>query len=375
MATIDKRGSTYRARVSIKDNGKYKLKSKSGFKTKSEAKAWAAEQEVAKNSNGISMNDSQLFSDYFESWYKLYKRDITENSLRWYARAHAIIEQYLPNVTLANLNRTILQDFFNKLGEEKAYSTSSKLRMYIRAALKNAQYDGLISKDPTVGLVITGNEGKSKDLKFLEEKQMSDLIELMQDIPSIERTISDQMILTALYTGARYQEIAALTPSDIRPGLISINKAWEQYTKSIKETKTKTSNRTISVPIQLTNELMDWSQDKTKHQFIFSETGDTPISSASPNKYLKQHLEEIHSPKIITFHGLRHTHASWLLSKGVDVQYVSERLGHSSVNITLEVYTHLLQNKRQLEEEKSINLLNGVGNFQDKIGQNLDKNN
>lgn len=360
MATIDKRGSTYRARVSVKDGGKYKSKSKSGFKTKSAAKAWAAEQEVAKNTGGINMNDTQLFADYFESWYKLYKTDITENSLRWYSHAHALIEQYLPNVTLGNLNRTILQDFFNKLGSENAYSTSSKLRMYIRAALQNAQYDGLISKDPTVGLVITGNEGKSKDLKFLEEKQMADLLEYIQDIPNLERTISDQMILTALFTGARYQEIVALTPSDIHPGLISINKAWEQYTKKIKETKTKTSNRIISVPVSLTDDLLAWSADKSKHQFIFSQNGAIPVASASPNKYLKKYLEAINSPKIITFHGLRHTHASWLLSKGVDIQYISERLGHSSVNITLEVYTHLLQNKREIESNKSLNLLNNL---------------
>lgn len=361
MATIEKRGTGYMARVSLKINGKYERKSKSGFKTKSQAKAWATEQEALKIQGRNVLGSKQLFADYFENWYKLYKTDITDNSLRWYKHAHKLIAEYLPDVTLDNLNRPIMQSFFNTLGQKFAYSTSKKMRMYVRSAIKNAIYDDLIHKDPTQGIVITGRENKSKELKFLEEAQMSQLVSYIQDIPNTTRSISDQMILVALNTGARYQEIAALTWDDIAEGNISINKAWEQQFKSIKETKTKTSNRDIDVPIQLTNDLLSWKPYKNKHDFMFSYDGTVPVSSVAPNKRLKHILEEIHSPKIITFHGLRHTHASWLLSQGVDTQYVSERLGHASVSITLDVYTHLLQNKREKETEKSVQLLNQIG--------------
>ncbi|KRN77459.1 tyrosine-type recombinase/integrase [Weissella minor] len=357
MASISKVGSTYKVRVSIRDGDNYRRKTKSGFKTKSAAKAWAIEQESLKNTSGLSIGADQLFSNYFEAWYKLYKTDITEASLKWYRHTHRLLVEYLPNVTLEKLSRPILQDFFNQLGTKNAYSTNQKVRMYIRSSLQNAIYDGLIYRDATQGVVITGKDGKSKDLKFLETKQMADVIQLIQSIPIAERTISDEMILTGLYTGARYQEIAALTLSDIKPGLISINKAWEQFEKKIKETKTKTSNRIVDVPVQFTNELMDWGKSSNKHSFIFSKNGKTPVTSAAPNKRLHEILREINSPKQISFHGLRHTHASWLLSQGVDTQYVSERLGHSSVTITLEVYTHLLQNKRETESQKSVNLL------------------
>ncbi|MCT8400837.1 hypothetical protein D0509_03835 [Weissella cibaria] len=52
----------------------------------------------------------------------------------------------------------------------------------------------------------------------------------------------------------------------------------------------------------------------------------------------------------------RHTHASFLISKGIDVAYVSERLGHSSVTITQNTYFHLLSTKRNSESDKTLAL-------------------
>ena len=52
------------------------------------------------------------------------------------------------------------------------------------------------------------------------------------------------------------------------------------------------------------------------------------------------------------FYGLRHTHASILIAKKVDIDYISERLGHSSIQITLRVYSHLLKDRRDKENKK-----------------------
>ncbi|WP_194946746.1 tyrosine-type recombinase/integrase [Bombilactobacillus apium] len=84
------------------------------------------------------------------------------------------------------------------------------------------------------------------------------------------------------------------------------------------------------------------------------------VSDNGANKVLVAALKspEVHSQNIITFHGLRHTHASILISKGVDVDYIAERLGHSDTSITLRVYIHLLQDKRI--EDKN-NALKAIG--------------
>ncbi|WP_243198128.1 tyrosine-type recombinase/integrase [Weissella diestrammenae] len=71
-------------------------------------------------------------------------------------------------------------------------------------------------------------------------------------------------------------------------------------------------------------------------------------------------LSKINANQRITIHGLRHTHASYLLSQGIDIQYVSERLGHADVNITMSVYAHLLNKRRIEENDKTISLFNNL---------------
>ena len=362
MATIEKHGSGYRARINVKVDGKYKRINKSGFKTKSMAKSWVIEQE-ALMAKGVNVESKRmLFSDYYDQWYKRYKTDTSSATRRWYERTSDIIDEYLPGVTLNELTRPVMQDMFNELGRHYSIETTNKIKSHVKQCIQNAIYDEIIYKDPTNGLIITGKGGKSKQLKFLEEHQMKSLIKHIQTISLETRSISDEMILTALNTGARYEEIAALTWNDLEGNSISINKAWEEKDKLIKDTKTEASNRIVDVPTDFITELTTWHPEHRQTDFIFSENGYVPISSRAVNKQLTRDLKAIHSPKMITFHGLRHTHASWLISKGIDIQYVSERLGHASVSMTLRVYTHLLDHTRKSETQKSVQMLNTFNN-------------
>lgn len=359
MATIEKRGKTYTARISLKVNGKYKRKSKSGFTTKTAAKSWAIEQESLKNKGLNTIGASQLFSDYFENWYKLYKTDITKSSLRWYKHSHQMIEWYLPPVTLEKLTRATLQDFFNTLGQHYAYDTCRKVRTFIKSSIKYAMYDGLIHKDPTLDLTITGAESKRSDLKYLEANQLRDLLKYINDIPVCERNASDCMILISCNTGMRYQEVAALTLNDLSDTSIKVDKAYEQFSKIIKTPKTDSSNRDIEVPNKLITDLRIWATYKklTDNDFLFSATGIKPLTSAAPNKRLKYILNQIGSDKQITFHGLRHTHATMLLTQRVYPHYVSERLGHSSYLITMDIYAHIFKEIREKEADETITIL------------------
>ena len=66
---------------------------------------------------------------------------------------------------------------------------------------------------------------------------------------------------------------------------------------------------------------------------------------------------KVKANNIIIFHGLRHTHASILISKGVGVDYISERLGHADTSVTLRVYVHLLKDKRDADNQKALNVI------------------
>ncbi|MBC9118619.1 tyrosine-type recombinase/integrase [Fructobacillus fructosus] len=77
------------------------------------------------------------------------------------------------------------------------------------------------------------------------------------------------------------------------------------------------------------------------------------------NQHLKR-LEKSLGVKKIPFHGFRHTHASLLLANDVLIQYISERLGHENVNITIDVYAHLINEKRDDEEKKATSFLDNL---------------
>lgn len=360
MASFYKRGSTYTASVSIKKNNKYAKKTKSGFRTKTEAKTWATEQEQL-NNTGFNISGSDiLLSKYFKNWHDLYKNDVSTSTKTWYKRVEFYIDEYMPGIKLKEFNRTEAQRFINILGKKYSLETVQKVKNQLHQAIKSAIYDGVIIRDPMADIKATGKDGKNKELKFLEEKQITDLVSYILHKPSSQRSASDMMIYLDIFTGARYEELAGLKWKDVSNNSININKAWISLDNKLSTTKTDSSNRIISIPENVFNEIVNWKPISKANDFVFNNNANKPITSAAANKELKYILNQINSDKLITFHGLRHTHASWLLSKGVDIQYVSERLGHTNVSMTLRVYTHLLSQHRAVEEERSLDILSSI---------------
>ena len=76
------------------------------------------------------------------------------------------------------------------------------------------------------------------------------------------------------------------------------------------------------------------------------------MSNNAVNKTLEHALKRAGIEKVVTFHALRHTHASILLSQGVQLLTVSRRLGHADANITLKTYAHILDDMRLTEAQK-----------------------
>ncbi|MCK8627303.1 site-specific integrase [Fructobacillus cardui] len=190
-------------------------------------------------------------------------------------------------------------------------------------------------------------------MKFLEKDDFQKLIESCKK----STDLTAKMMLMSAFTGMRYAEVAGLTPADvnIEEKTVSINKSWNMVQSKFKPTKTNShSNRVITIPDELVRAIKEW--DMT-NKFVFYGKNGVPPKNDSCNKELKKILEE-HNSKVITMHGLRHTHASFLLANNISIQYVSERLGHADVNITLGIYAHLLNEKRLSENKKALDLLN-----------------
>ncbi|AWO74932.1 site-specific integrase [Geobacillus thermoleovorans] len=362
MASIQKTKSGWRYRVSHKENGKYKTKTKGGFRTKKEAELAAAELEKQLH-KGYDINaGDQLFPEYMRNWFELYKKGKhSQEHDKNVELSVKLVEQYFQGVKLKELTRDMYQKFINEIAENRATETVKKRHTYIKECIKAAIEEGIITRDPTYKIVVKGKKkGKDEELKYLNYEEAKKLIaEIKKDMRP--KYISRYIILFAIATGARFSEILGLTWDcvDFKNRLITINKTWDyKYTNDFADTKTYSSKRTIKIDVDTCKMLKELkkTQNETaiktglrnEKNLVFVNTKMELVSNNAVNKTLKMLCRKL-GLKEVTMHSLRHTHASMLLYRKANIKYISKRLGHKDIGITLQTYSHILDELEQAE--------------------------
>ena len=182
----------------------------------------------------------------------------------------------------------------------------------------------------------------SKEDKF-KEKQKIKYIEtnkIKEVIESITHPITKDFVTVQLLTGLRAGELLAITSKDIdiKNKTLSINKT-KHNSGIFTSPKTLSSVRTIEINNQTLEILMRYM---SASETLF----DTTIQT------LNQNLKKV---KLST-HMFRHTHVALLVEAGVPIKVISERLGHSKIDTTLDIYTHITENMKLDLRSKLINL-------------------
>ena len=149
------------------------------------------------------------------------------------------------------------------------------------------------------------------------------------------------------WLGCRIGEVLALTASDIdlENGTISVSKTYFRRNKTdyITSPKTESSNRQITIPKFLKGEIkeyLDRQYEMAPEDRIF------PITDRAVQKKMKQKTEEA-KLKPIRVHDLHHSHIALLIEKGLQPLVIAQRVGHDSVNTTMNIYGHLYPNKQK----------------------------
>ncbi len=197
----------------------------------------------------------------------------------------------------------------------------------------------------------------------LDSDQVKSMVEKLQGRAMYPKAI------TALFTGIRRGELLALrwTRVDLDAAIIKVREAIEQTKKHglrIKVPKTKNSVRDVTLPDIVVSALRDLRRRQLEERIALGLgrlSDDTLLfprldgTHQSPRAFSKDWADVAGSIGLpVTFHALRHTHASHLIDAGIDVVKISRRLGHASPTVTLKIYAHLFR-KRDDKSTAAIN--------------------
>lgn len=355
---IAKKNKRYYIVVDIGTGEERKQKWLSGFDTKK-----AAEEELPRILNelnqGVYVEPSKLpYSDFLDSWHQNKKNKVSANTHETYK--HMIDKHIKPNLgrfKLNKLNSLAIDNFYSKLEEEgKSTATIKKIHSIIRASLEYALQYQLIKRNPAS--VVKTPTVKHKDIKVWDETQMITFLDFVEDE-------WDHLVYhLALYTGMRKGEILGLKWQDI-DFINNKIRVMRSYSKTgFSEGKTKNAIRVIDIGKDTIDLLikrkkvvsankLQLGEDYDDQDLIICRAVGDPVDVRNVNRRFDKFVERSKLPKI-RFHDMRHTHATLMLKMGVPVKVVSERLGHGSIEMTLNTYTHLLPSM-QLEAVQTFN--------------------
>lgn len=291
-----------------------------------------------------------LLTDYFLKEIETYKKgQVRERTYDKYQANYRFVAENFPNLILEKMTADDYQQILNEYGKTREKATITDFHHQLAWALKRAyNVDGLLKRDVTFDAKIPqGKKPREKKQKFMEIKDMKRLIQELKH----ENTPETNFFLILLKTGLRFAEALGITLNDVdfKKKTVSVNKTLnykgcQKGTRAFAPTKNKYSVRTIIVDDAVLYMLWKNARGADPDESIFYRIKGFQFNSTLNNK-LKRACRKAGVPEV-TLHGLRHEHATYLVSQGISSMAVAERLGHADDSVTRAVYIHRLETEK-----------------------------
>ncbi|HGK8281686.1 TPA: tyrosine-type recombinase/integrase [Streptococcus pyogenes] len=331
-------------------------------RTQTEVKQKAKHAQLDFLSNGSTIHKEAQISNYqelAELWLKSYQ--LTVKPQTFVATKRMLHNHLIPifgSLKVEKLTVSYIQRFINDLSNQLmhygvVHSINRRVLQYgvsLQLIPFNPARDVILPKVP---------KRENKVIKFIASEDLKELLSYMERLANKKYIYYFDYVLYSvlLATGCRFGEAVALEWSDIdlEEGTIDINKNYSRLLKILGTPKSKAGFRVISIDKKTVNMLKLY---KNRQRQLFLEVSDCApkVVFATPNKEyqnmgtrqdsLDRRCAEIAIPRF-TFHAFRHTHASLLLNAGISYKELQYRLGHATLAMTMDIYSHLSKDKEK----------------------------
>lgn len=330
MALKKRKDGRYQRRVTL-SNGKTKL---IYGRTQAEVNA-AARQALTDDAAGLEVGDSTTVGEWAKIWLTTYKADLRPATVRMYRDAYNLhIMDTIGGMELRAVRPVHIRRVLSGVAD-LSESLQHKVLITARQIFTSARQNHLISSDPTEGLKIT-RHAKPKRKEYLTPTEYARLLE------DVTEPRARAFCALCIYCGLRREEALGLRWTDIGPaGLIvaravSFPAGSNRHDPSM-ELKSPAANRIVPIPAAL-RRILD-ETPRSSEYVVPSVRGQVMTQSAYRKMWATYVEPHFHLP--IHAHMLRHTYATNLYRAGVDLRTAQQLLGHASIQMTANIYTHL----------------------------------
>ena len=340
-----------------------KVKTSITGRTQKEVKQKSQQAITTFRENGSTRVQASTITTYKELanlWWESYKHTVKPNTQDYTRKVlNTHILPLFGDYKLNKLTTPLIQSIINKIaektnkGEPGAYLHYDKIHALNKRILQYGVTMQAIPSNPARDVVLPRNTQKAKrqKVKHFENQELKKFLGYLDNLDSDRYRYYYETTLYKflLATGCRINEALALSWSDI-----DLDNAVVHVTKTlnrdleINSPKSKASYRDIDIDQATVSMLKQYKLRQTKETWkigqresvVFSDFIHDYPSSSRLKRRLQTHFKRADVPNI-GFHGFRHTHASLLLNSGIPYKELQYRLGHSTLSMTMDIYSHL----------------------------------
>ncbi|MDT5267960.1 MAG: integrase [Acidobacteriota bacterium] len=350
-----------------------------------DAKKRLTEKIGEKDAGKIIKASRITLNEYLDKWLdSAVSNRVRPNSLHHYKmRMKFQVRPHLGHYRLEAITPMHVQNLITKLNQQGIASTTiKKVHAILSSAFKQAVKWRVLQSNPAEGVEVAreAKDESKKHMRTLTPEQATKFL------TSLSGDRYHALFLLAIMGGFRPEEYLGLRWHDINfvEGVVTVRTVliWKASGGGwyFGEPKTRRSKRNVPLPQSVMDALLEHkrTQDEWKskagggyndHGLVFSTKSGLPIDQRNLRYSFHRRMEAAGLPSDIRLYDLRHSCASLLLAANVHPKVVSERLGHSSINITLDVYSHVLPTMQEAASEKLEQILTSGTQAAYKNGQ------